>query len=303
MKAKNRRPVNPVRQTKKELSLHVAENSELMSFLIARMPEKSRNNIKSLLVNKQVLVDGEIITQYNHPLIPGQNVTISKERIPREKKFREYTILFEDHDLIVIDKKAGLLSVASEKEKEMTAYSLLRKHVKKQNKTNKIFIVHRLDRETSGLMLFAKSEEIKNRLQESWNETIIDRTYLAVVEGEPEDAEGTVTSYLAEGKTFKMYSSPEPGIGQKAITHYSLLKKNMAYSLLKVNLETGRKNQIRIHMQVIGHPVAGDKKYGAKTNPIKRLGLHAQSLSFIHPSNGKKMVFETNVPRVFSRLF
>jgi 23S rRNA pseudouridine1911/1915/1917 synthase len=152
-------------------------------------------------------------------------------------------------------------------------------------------------------MLFAKSEAVKDKLQESWNDTIIERTYIAVVEGAVEKQEGTITSYLSEDKVFKMHSSPKPGSGKEAITHFSVLKKNNAYSLLKVNLETGRKNQIRIHMQEIGHCVAGDKKYGATTSPIKRLGLHAQQLSFIHPVTGEKMNFETKIPRVFLRLF
>jgi 23S rRNA pseudouridine1911/1915/1917 synthase len=181
-------------------------------------------------------------------------------------------------------------------------YSLLSRHVKKQDRGNKIFIVHRLDRETSGLMLFAKSEAVKDKLQETWNETVIERTYIAVVEGAVEKQEGTITSYLSEDKVFKMHSSPKPDSGKEAITHFSVLKKNNAYSLLKVNLETGRKNQIRIHMQEMGHNIVGDKKYGATANPIKRLGLHAQQLSFIHPVTGKKMNFETKIPRVFMRL-
>ena len=287
----------------KNTVFHVSEKSLLMDFLLAQMPHKSRNNIKSLLSHKQVLVEGKPVSQFDHPLLSGQKVEISNNRIAPEQKFREYNIVYEDQHIIVIDKMAGLLSMATENEKRATAYSLLSRHVKKQDRGNKIFIVHRLDRETSGLMLFAKSEEVKNKLQEKWNETIIERTYLAVVEGPVEKQEGTITSYLSEDNVFKMHSSPDPGSGKEAITHFSVLKKNNAYSLLKVNLETGRKNQIRIHMQELGHCIVGDKKYGATTNPMKRLGLHAQQLSFIHPVTGEKMNFETNVPRVFLRLF
>lgn len=287
----------------KNIVFHVAEKSLLMEFLMAQMPHKSRNNVKSLLSHKQVLVDGKPVSQFDHPLLPGQKVEISNNRIAPEQKFREYTILYEDQHIIVIDKMAGLLSMATENEKRATAFSLLSRHVKKQDRSNKIFIVHRLDRETSGLMLFAKSEVVKNRLQETWNNTIIERTYLAVVEGPVEKQEGTISSYLSEDKVFKMHSSQNPVSGKKAVTHFSVLKKSNAYSLLKVNLETGRKNQIRIHMQEMGHCIVGDKKYGATTNPIRRLGLHAQQLSFIHPVTGEKMNFETNVPRVFLRLF
>ncbi len=274
-----------------------------MEFLIAQLSSKSRNNIKSLLSHKQVLIDGRPVSQFDHPLLPGQKVEISNNRISPEKKFREYTIVYEDQHIIVIDKMAGLLSMATENEKRATAYSLLSRHVKKQDRGNKIFIVHRLDRETSGLMLFAKSETVKDKLQERWNDTIIERTYIAVVEGTVEKQEGTITSYLSEDKVFKMHSSSNPDSGREAITHFTVIKKNSAFSLLRVNLETGRKNQIRVHMQEMGHSIVGDKKYGAVVSPIKRLGLHAQQLSFIHPVTGDKMSFETKIPRVFLRLF
>ncbi len=288
---------------KKRVIFPVTESDLLMQFLIKQLPGKSRNNIKSLLGHKQVFVDGKSVTQFNHPLVPGQEVEIGGNRVAPEQKFKEYTIVYEDQHLIVIDKAAGLLSMATENEKRATAFSLLSKHVKKQDRDNKIFIVHRLDRETSGLMLFAKNEAIKDQLQNHWNETILERTYIAVVEGKVEQQEGTLISYLSEDKVYRMHSSPNPSSGQKGITHYSVIRQNDSFSLLKVNLETGRKNQIRIHMQEMGHCIVGDKKYGAVTNPIKRLGLHAQQLSFIHPASGKEMKFETKIPRVFMRVF
>jgi len=293
---------NRVTASKNSL-IPVSENSGLMDFLMKQMPQKSRNNIKSLLGNRQVLVDGQIISQFNHPLVPGQKIEIKTGRIPEEKEFPGYTIVYEDHDLIVIDKKAGLLSIATETEKRATAYSMLSDHVKNQDKSNKIFIVHRLDRETSGLMLFAKSDMVKHHLQETWNDTIIERSYIAVVEGMVGKTEGVISSYLYEDNNFKMHSSPYAGNGLKSVTHYTVLKRNDRYSLLKVNLETGRKNQIRIHMQEIGHSIVGDKKYGATTSPIKRLGLHAQQLSFVHPSTGKKLNFEIAIPKEFLKLF
>ncbi len=288
---------------KRGVVFKVSENAILMEFLIAQMPNRSRSKIKFLLGNKQVLVDGKVISQFNHPLSPGQEIEISKERVQQEKKSREYNIVFEDDDLIIIEKQAGLLSISTEKEKRATAYSLLSNHVKKQNRDNKIFIVHRLDRETSGLMLFAKSEEVKYHLQELWNATIKERSYIAVVEGAVEKTEGVIISYLTEGKTFKVHSSQNPKNGKKAITNYKVIKKNRNYTLLKVNLETGRKNQIRVHLQDIGHSVVGDKKYGASGSPLKRLGLHAQQLSLTHPTTRQKLNFETKIPNVFLRLF
>ena len=288
---------------KRGVVFKVSENVILMEFLIAQMPNRSRSKIKFLLGNKQVLVDGKVISQFNHPLSPGQEIEISKERVQQEKKLREYNIVFEDDDLIIIEKQAGLLSISTEKEKRATAYSLLSNHVKKQNRENKIFVVHRLDRETSGLMLFAKSEEVKYHLQELWNATIKERSYIAVVEGAVEKQEGVITSYLTEGKTFKVHSSQNPKNGKKAITNYKVIKKNKNYTLLKVNLETGRKNQIRVHLQDIGHSVVGDKKYGASGSPLKRLGLHAQQLSLTHPTTRQKLNFETKIPGLFLRLF
>jgi 23S rRNA pseudouridine1911/1915/1917 synthase len=303
MNRKVNKPYKKRPDKKTGIVFQVAENALLMEFLMAQMPGKSRSKIKFLLGNKQVLVDGNVVSQFNHSLIPGQKIEISKERVELEKKSREYSIIYEDDELIVIEKQAGLLSISTAKEKRATAYSLLSNYVKKQNIDNKIFVVHRLDRETSGLMLFAKSQEVKYHLQELWNNTVIERNYIAVVEGAVEKPEGVITSYLVEGKTFKVHSSQDPKRGKKAITNYKVLKKKKDYTLLKVNLETGRKNQIRVHFQDIGHSIAGDKKYGAISNPLKRLGLHAQQLSFIHPLSGKKLFFETKVPSEFLRLF
>ncbi len=303
MKRKYKNQYKKPSENKGGVVFKVAENTTLMEFLIAQMPNRSRSKIKYLLHNKQVLIDGQPVSQFNHPLIPGQQIEISRERVQQEKKPGEYTIIFEDDDLIVIDKIAGLLSISTDKEKRATVYSLLSNHVKKQNRENKIFVVHRLDRETSGLMLFAKSEEVKYHLQELWNQTIKERSYIAVVEGAVEKPEGVITSYLTEGKTFKVHSSQNPKNGKKAITNYKIIKKSKNYTLLKVNLETGRKNQIRVHLQDIGHSVVGDKKYGAVGNPLKRLGLHAQQLSFTHPITGKKLNFETKIPGLFLKLF
>ncbi len=288
---------------KHEALFNVSESATLMEFLIANLPHKSRNNIKSLLQNKQVLVGDQPISQFNHPLVPGQKVKISGSRSRVEQKFREFTIIYEDDDLIVIDKAAGLLSIATKNEKRNTAYSLLSDHVKKADAGNKIFIVHRLDRETSGLMVFAKNEEAKKRLQENWNEAVLEKNYIAVVEGVVDKKEGTIVSYLFEDKVFRMRSSQDPKKGLKAVTHFSVLKSNKNYSLLQVNIETGRKNQIRVHMQEIGHSIVGDKKYGAISSPIHRLGLHARKLVFIHPVTGEKMDFETKIPVAFMRLF
>lgn len=280
----------------------VTETTELMAFLIAKMPERSRNKIKILLSSKRILVDKQPISQFNYQLVTGMKVEVLKEKFTEVKKTVGYEIVFEDKDVIVINKQAGILSVATEKDSH-TAYSMLREYVKNPDPKNKIFIVHRLDRDTSGLMIFAKNEPVKRKLQDTWEKTVTDRAYVALVEGRMEKKSDKIVSWLTEDKNFKVHSLPIEGKGKEAITRYSTLKSNKKYSLLKVNLETGRKNQIRVHMQEIGHPVAGDKKYGAVSNPIKRLGLHAQQLAFIHPVTGENLNFETEIPESFMRMF
>lgn len=287
----------------KKARLSVNEPAELMKFLILNLPNKSRNNIKSLLSNKQVFVDGKAIKQFNHPLAPGQEVEIRWNRIPEEKQYRGISIVYEDRDIIVIDKHAGMLSIAVDNRESQTAYNMLSTHVKKQNSDNRIFVVHRLDRDTSGLMMFAKSEKVKHDLQTNWNDLIVERTYIALVEGVVEEADGIVSSYLRESKAMIVYSSQNPKDGLKAVTQYQVMKTGKGYSLLKVKLRTGRKNQIRVHMKDIEHPVVGDKKYGSITNPIGRLGLHALVLAFRHPVNKELLRFKTPIPRKFMRLF
>lgn len=294
-------PDQPRRQRgqRTNTQLTVSEPAELMTFLIAQLPHKNRNNIKSLLRNKQILIDGKVYTQFNHPLRSGQIVTVAANRAPETTQYRGLTILYEDPSLIVINKQAGLLSMATNKERDRTAYGILSDYVKKENPKNKIFIIHRLDRETSGVMMFAKSEKVQRLMQESWNATTKQRTYVALIEGVPEPKRGTITSYLRESKALIVYSSQNPDNGQLSITNYSVIKAANGYALVELELETGRKNQIRVHMQSIDHPVVGDAKYGAQTDPIGRLGLHAEVLAFEHPITGEAMRFDAPVPKSF----
>lgn len=287
----------------KQTCFKVKEHAELMKFLLVEIPSKSRSDVKSLLAHHQISVDNEVITQYNHPLEIGQEVVVNWTKVLVEKQPQGLNIVFEDPYIIIIEKQAGLLSIATATEKEQTAYSILSEHVKKRDPKNKIFVLHRLDRDTSGVMMFAKSEKVQQLLQHAWKETVLERNYVAVVEGLVTQEQGTITSWLTESKAFIMYSSRTPNGGQKAVTHYEVLKKNKHYSLLKVKLETGRKNQIRVHMQDIGHSIIGDKKYGSTKQPIGRLGLHAQVLAFKHPITGEEVRYETDIPKEFLNLF
>ncbi|MGO3733235.1 MAG: RluA family pseudouridine synthase [Vagococcus sp.] len=286
----------------KETRYQVTETVELLPFLIEHMTHTSRNSVKSILKRGQVMVDGRSITQHNQSLTPGQIVEIQTNKAAMsEVLLMGVDILFEDADIMVVTKDAGLLSVATDKGHELTVYRQLTNYVKQDHPKNRVYIVHRLDRDTSGVMMFAKNEETKNKLQSKWKELVLERTYTALVEGHVRKEQGTITSWLTESKSFKMHACPFDNGGKKAITHYKKIRGNKDYSVLEVNLETGRKNQIRVHMEEIGHPIAGDKKYSARTNPLKRLGLHATTLVFKHPTTGERMTFHSKVPKGFSK--
>ena len=278
----------------------VQEPAELLKFLFEMMPAQSRKAVKGMLGRGQVTVNDTVMTQFNETLAPGDRVTILSQGANPKVKVRGIEILYEDDDLIVIDKDAGLLTIASDKEKQATAYRQLSDYVKSANPKARIFIVHRLDRDTSGVMLFAKNKQTQQRLQNTWKDSVRERTYIALVEGTVKE-KGTVTSWLTEDKTLTMRSSSRPNKGQKAVTRYKVLKAGRESSLLQVNLETGRKNQIRVHMQDIGHPIIGDKKYGSRKNIIGRLGLHASALQFKHPSTGEVLRFKSKIPGSFTR--
>ncbi|WP_342548660.1 RluA family pseudouridine synthase [Paenibacillus sp. FSL P2-0089] len=294
--ARSGAPAKPAAAPK---SYTVAEPAELLAFLLKTITNKGRNSIKSMLSRGQVAVNGKPVTKHNHPLHPGQTVTIDHEKPAETKEMLGLTIVHEDDDIIVIQKDAGLLSIATGEDNELTAYRQLMEHVRLSNPKNRVYVVHRLDRDTSGVMMFARSEAIQQQLQNSWKETVKERSYVALVEGAVKRSEGTISSWLKETSTLKMYSSPHEGDGLHAVTRYKLIQANRHFSLLEVHLETGRKNQIRVHMSDIGHPIAGDKKYGAETKAVGRLGLHARVLSFIHPTTGEILTFESAIPKSF----
>lgn len=280
----------------------VAEPSPLLEFLIASMPQRKRTNIKELLKHNSIKV-GELVTsKFDHPLLAGDTVSVNLSREWPRFYNRRMQLVYEDSDIIVINKGYGLLSMGNDKVKEGTAYSILKDYVKWQDPRNKIFIVHRLDRDTSGLMMYARNPEAKEAMQHNWNNMVLERKYLAVVEGKVDDDEGEVRSYLAENSQYEVYSTDNPDEGQLAVTRYKVLKRANGYSLLEVSLDTGRKNQIRVHMKDLGHPIAGDRKYGARTSPIHRLALHAQTLRFVHPVTRRQMSFSTPVPASFASM-
>lgn len=276
----------------------VASPGPLLPFLVEAVKDKSRNSVKSLLTHGQVQVDGKTVTRHDHPLTPGQVVTIQPETGKKGKL--PFPILWEDDRILVVDKPAGLLSMASDKERERTAYRQVTDYVRAGDPKGRVFIVHRLDRDTSGVLLFAKDEATKRAFQDNWEAIVRRRGYTAVVEGVPPREADTIRTLLRENAAHKVYSVPAGG--KEAITHYKRVKAGKNYSLLEVDLSTGRKNQIRVHLSEMGCPIAGDRTYGAATDPLRRLCLHAHELTFTHPLTGEATTFRAELPRGFRKL-
>lgn len=273
----------------------VKENEILIEFLKKMFSNLSKNSVKSLLHNEKVFVNGNMTTKYNYELNAGDIVEI------REKVAKNIDIIYEDKDIIVINKPSGLLTVATEKEKNKTAYHLVMEYLKKKNKNNRIFIIHRLDKDTSGIIMFAKNERAKHLYQDNWNDIVKKRCYYAVIDGKMENKEGMIKSYLKENGN--MVYSVKDRSGKLAITEYKVLKERKNISLLDINLKTGRKNQIRVHMKENKTPILGDLKYGEKSKLINRLALHAYKLELVNPITKKLLTFEINMPNEFKMLF
>lgn len=276
--------------------------AELLPFVTENLPEIKRTRLKQMLAHNQIAVNGTPVRQFNHPVQPGDTVSVNFTREFQVFYNRRLKIVYEDDDILVVNKGYGLLSMGNDKVKDGTAYSILKDYLKRKDPRNKIFIIHRLDRDTSGLMMFAKNEKAKEAMQHNWNNMVLNRKYVTVVEGDVEEPQGVVRSYLGETSQFEVFSTDDPSQGKLAVTRWTRLKEGSEYSLLEVELDTGRKNQIRVHMKDIGHPISGDRKYGAEASPIHRLALHARTLRFIHPVTRREMLFETPVPSSFIRL-
>ena len=302
---------------KADTVLKVAEPTALMDFLMAKMGGMARSSVKQLLGQRRVKVGNVVQTRHDFGLKPGDVVTVSSGRGNSQLTHPKLKIVYEDDDLIVVNKQPGLLTVAATPgSSETTAYSILRAYVKKQNARAGIYVVHRLDRETSGLLVFARSEELQHYMREYWRELVTERTYIALTEGVLNPREGQIKTWFTEDKRNAMvYSSPVDDGGDLAITNYKTLRvsedrsqnsefRSQNYSLVELHLETGRTNQIRVHLASKGCPVVGDRKYGHgnESSPIDRLCLHAKVLAFIHPVTEKTVRFESPVPKEFNRV-
>lgn len=279
------------------------EGHKLLEYLYSMMADRKRTTVKDYLKHNQVMVGQTVTRQWDQELQPGDIVKVNTSREFQVFRNPRLKIVYEDDDIIVVNKGYGLLSMGTDNKSEGTAYWILRDYVKRKDPRNKIFIVHRLDQQTSGLMMFAKNVQAKEAMQHNWNNMVLERRYIAIVEGGRIDPPvGSVESYLAENSVHEVYSTDNPDEGQFAVTRYRTLRSRGQYSMVELQLETGRKNQIRVHMKDLGHPIAGDKRYGAKTSPIHRLCLHAQTLRFVHPITKRDMNFTSELPAGFTKM-
>lgn len=280
------------------LYLTAEAEAPLLEYLIANVGE-SRNKLKATLQGRGIKVEGKTVTQFDFPLRPGMEIAVSQtKRNQQTFKSRWVKIVYEDRWLIVVEKAAGILSMAAG-HSSLNVKTVLDDYFQKSRQKCRAHVVHRLDRDTSGLMVYAKDIETEQILEHNWHQIVYDRRYVALVSGELTPLEGTEASWLKDNKAYITYSSPTDNGGKYAVTHYKVLASDVEHSLVEFRLETGRKNQIRVHSADLGHPVCGDPKYGNGDDPIHRLALHAYRLHFTHPATGEPMEFDTAVPGKF----
>lgn len=294
---------NPSNQDTDYSHFKVEEPQPLLEFLLEHVTGSSRTKIKSTLKGRGIQVNGKTVTQYDYPLEKDMMVTVSKNKQRTEPFHSRYIrIVYEDQYLIVVEKNVGVLSMKAG-HRSLNVKSILDEYFEKTKQRCTAHVVHRLDRDTSGLLVYAKDMNTEQIFAHNWHELVYDRRYIAVLSGVMEDDQGTVCSWLKENKAYTIFSSPVDNGGKYAVTHYFTLDRSSDHSLVEFKLETGRKNQIRVHAADLGHPVCGDIKYGNDDDPLERLCLHAFLLCFTHPITGERLEFETPIPAPFKSLF
>jgi len=279
------------------MEIIVKNDGELLDYLVNNI-DMPRKKIKEYLTHGSIYVNNNRTTKYNYPVYSGNTIIIDTKS--KNKMILPFEILFEDEHIIVVNKPSGLLTIATDNEKYNTLYHIVRSYLVSKNKNNRIFIVHRLDKDTSGVIIFAKDERTKNMLQDNWNDYVKLREYICVVHGKLKEKDKKIVNYLAETKTKLVYTTSKE-LGVEAITNYEVIKESKDYSLVKVSIDTGRRNQIRVTFKELGNPIVGDKTYGIKDNG-KRLFLHANKLKLFYPVIGKDILFESKVPTEFKKI-
>ena len=282
----------------------INEDTTLLAAAAQVLPHHKPTKLKSLLRHNQLAINGVPHTQFDHPVTAGDELWVNFDRSFQVFSHPRVKLVYEDNDIIVVDKGYGVLSTAAGRPSDDTVFSIVRKYARGFSDKAAVYVVHRLDRDTSGLMLLTRTKQARDRLLNNWNNMVVERKYVAVVEGKMQQAQGTVKSFLAENEeTFEMYSTSDQKAGRLAVTHYRVIEQGRKFAMVELQLKTGRKNQIRVHMEVLGHPVVGDYKYGSIEDSLGRLGLHAFRLAFIHPITHEELEFETPFPTVFLDLF
>lgn len=288
--------------TSKYVEFTVKTPMMLLDFVMETMKGISRNKAKDILTGHGITVDSKNVSRHDYGLQPGMVVRISKHKRDNNLKNKYINIVYEDKDLVVIEKNIGILSMPAVA-RQFSVKTVLDEYFARRHFKCTAHVVHRLDRDTSGLMMYAKNMSVRQILKDHWQEIVTDRRYVAVVCGKMEKESGTITSWLKDNKAYVTYSNPTDNGGKYAVTHFHTLDARDRFSLVELKLETGRKNQIRVHMSDIGHSIIGDSKYGNGSDPIGRLGLHAYRLNFFHPVTGESMRFDTPYPTLFTKLF
>ena len=293
-----------IRQKQQEDYVHytVEQEASLLDWLFATVKSASKSKVKATLKGRGIRVNGKTVTQFDFPLLPGMKVSVSKSKRNNNLQSKYVRIVYEDRFLVVVEKNIGILSMAGG-HSTLNVKNILDDYFSKGRQHCTAHVVHRLDRDTSGLMVYTKDTQTAQLLESDWHDIVYDRRYVAVVSGEMEDDEGTIANWLKDNKSYISYSSPVDNGGKYAVTHFHTLQRTTDYSLVEYKLETGRKNQIRVHSADMGHPVCGDTKYGNGDDPLHRLCLHAYLLCFYHPVTHERMEFYTPIPPAFKKLF
>ena len=293
-----------IRQKQQEDYVHytVEQEASLLDWLFATVKSASKSKVKATLKGRGIRVNGKTVTQFDFPLLPGMKVSVSKSKRNNNLQSKYVRIVYEDRFLVVVEKNIGILSMAGG-HSTLNVKNILDDYFSKGRQHCTAHVVHRLDRDTSGLMVYTKDTQTAQLLESDWHDIVYDRRYVAVVSGEMEDDEGTIANWLKDNKSYISYSSPVDNGGKYAVTHFHTLQRPADYSLVEYKLETGRKNQIRVHSADMGHPVCGDTKYGNGDDPLHRLCLHAYLLCFYHPVTHERMEFYTPIPPAFKKLF
>ena len=283
--------------------LTIKEDGTLLAAAAALLPDHKPTKLKSMLRHNQLAINGVPSTQFDQPVSAGDQLWVNFDRSFQVFSHPRIKLVFEDNDIIVVDKGYGVLSTAAGKPSDDTVFNIVKKYARGFSDKANVYVVHRLDRDTSGLMLLTRTKQARDKLISNWNNMVIERKYIAIVEGKVEQKEGTVKSVLAENPdTFEMYSTEDKKLGRLAVTRYRVVKQGRRYAMVELEIKTGRKNQIRVHMHDLGNPVSGDRKYGGHPSPINRIALHATTLSIVHPITGKAVTFTSPAPENFNTM-